>query len=373
MKLRLYKNHIGRRLDLEKELNLSLEMIGRTFCDDEELVHCENCIGAVAIPVGIAGTITIHGANGLSHPYIPLATTEGALVASVNRGCKVIRESGGTTIMVDHVGVTRGPVFEVKNIQEGREFSKWIQEELENLDRIAQETSAHLKLKNIYSSQQGKYVYVRFQFDTDQAMGMNMVTIATTKIAEYIESKNKAHLLAVAGNFDTDKKPSWLNMIEGRGRKIWGEVIISEDTLKKMLHVTPRNIEKTVIAKCWGGSIMSGSMGFNAHFANIVAAFFAATGQDLAHISEGSLGVTSAEVLENGDLYFSVYLPDILLGIVGGGTKLKTQTEARMITKTQTSDELAEVLGAAVLAGELSLIASIAEGSLAKTHEKLGR
>jgi len=373
MKLRLYKNHIDRRLDMEKELNLSLEMIGRTFCDDEELVHCENCIGAVAIPVGIAGPITIHGANGLSHPYIPLATTEGALVASINRGCKVIRESGGTTIMVDHVGATRGPVFEVKNIQEGREFSKWIQEELENLDRIAQETSAHLKLKNIYSSQQGKYVYVRFQFDTDQAMGMNMVTIATTKIAEYVESKNKAHLLAVAGNFDTDKKPSWLNMIEGRGRKIWGEVIISEDTLKKMLHVTPRNIEKTVIAKCWGGSIMSGSMGFNAHFANIVAAFFAATGQDLAHISEGSLGVTSAEVLENGDLYFSVYLPDILLGIVGGGTKLKTQTEARMITKTQTSDELAEVLGAAVLAGELSLIASIAEGSLAKTHEKLGR
>jgi len=151
------------------------------------------------------------------------------------------------------------------------------------------------------------------------------------------------------------------------------DVIIPPDVVATHLHVSPNGIEKRVVQKCWGGSIMSGSLGFNSHFANIVAAFFAATGQDLAHIAEGSLGVTSAEVLENGDLYFSVFLPDILVGMVGGGTQLKTQTEATSITKAQTSGELAEVLGAAVLAGELSLIASIADKTLAKAHITLGR
>lgn len=372
MNLRSKKNHSERRKAVEKELNLSLETIGKTLFDEDEIIHCENLIGAVGIPLGLAGPVTIHGLKDHTS-YIPLATTEGALVASVARGCKVINESGGTTVLVDSVGVTRGPVFEVKNIKEGQMFCIWLQEHKNNLARVAQETSHHLSLKDIYTSHQGKYVYVRFQFDTDQAMGMNMATIASTEIADYIEKNTPQTLVAVAGNFDTDKKPSWLNMIHGRGKMIRADVIIPQKIVEKQLHVSPQDIEKTVVKKCWGGSIMAGSMAFNAHFANIVAAFFAATGQDLAHISEGSLGVTSAEVLKQGDLYFAVYLPDILLGMVGGGTTLASQTEARNITKAKTSEELAEVLGAAVLAGELSLIASITDRTLAKTHIALGR
>ena len=373
MNLRSQKNHSERRLAIEKELDISLDSVGNTIQDDEESIHCENLIGAIGIPLGIAGPIQIHGSMECSEIFLPLATTEGALVASVNRGCKVINESGGVSVLVNTVGVTRGPVFAVENIKEGQQLCVWLTRNREELARVAEETSNHLKLKNVSSAHQGRYVYVRFQFDTDQAMGMNMATIATAKMAEYIEKNTPYKLFAIAGNFDTDKKPSWLNIILGRGQVIRADVIIPKEIVAKLLHVESRDIEKTVINKCWGGSIMAGSMGYNAHFANIVAAFFAATGQDLAHISEGALGVTYAEVLENGDLYFSVYVPDILLGTVGGGTKLKAQTEARAITNAKTSQELGEVLGAAVLAGELSLIASIAEGTLSKAHRMLGR
>jgi len=212
MDLRSQKNHAERRKAVENKLDVSLATIGKTLCDDEESIHCENLIGAVGMPVGIAGPVIIHGQK--KHAaYIPLATTEGALVASVARGCKVINASGGVTVLVDSVGVTRGPIFEVKNIREGHTFCAWLLENKKALASVAQGTSNHLILKDMSTAQQGRYVYVRFQFDTDQAMGMNMATIATTAIAEYIEKSTPYTLLAVAGNFDTDKKPSWLNMI----------------------------------------------------------------------------------------------------------------------------------------------------------------
>lgn len=219
----------------------------------------------------------------------------------------------------------------------------------------------------------GTEVYVRFYYDTDDAMGMNMVTIATDKIVQLIEKECNVQCIAVAGNYDIDKKPAWLNSIAGRGTRGWAEVTMDPATVASILKTTAQKIVEVVRSKCWGGSIMAGSLGFNAHYANIVAAFYAATGQDLAHVVEGSLGVTSARVLENGDLYFAISMPAIMLGTVGGGTKLKTQTEARSLTKAKTAIELAEVLLGAVLAGELSLIASIAEHSLARAHTSLGR
>jgi len=219
----------------------------------------------------------------------------------------------------------------------------------------------------------GKYVYLRLVYDTDQAMGMNMVTIATDQIVSFIEEQYNVTCIAVAGNYDIDKKPAWLNFIHGRGRVCQAEVVIPQDLLKEHLKVTSQALSKTVITKCWAGSMMSGSMGFNAHFANIVAAFYAATGQDIAHVVEGSLGITTAEVTDDGDLYFSVYMPDVMLGMIGGGTKLKTQREAINITGAADVNELAEVLVAAVLAGELSLLASITEKTLGRAHKTLGR
>lgn len=373
MDLRSFKTATERNESLEKELDISLEKIRNTIQDTEEHIHCENLIGAISLPLGVAGPIQVNGTHISGNFYIPLATTEGALVASVSRGCKAISNCGGAMVHTEHIGTTRGSLFEVVNIQEGASFRKWIEENESILATKAESTSSHLKLLKIESTQNGKNIYVRFYYDTQEAMGMNMVTIATDAICRFIEKEKGIRCVAVAGNYDIDKKPAWLNVISGRGRKGWAETIITKKIASEILKTTPEAIAEIVLKKCWAGSMMAGSLGFNAHFANITAAFFAATGQDLAHVVEGSIGITSAEVLENGDLYFSVYMPDIMLGTVGGGTKLVTQTEARSILHIQKAEELAEVFVSAILAGELSLIASIAANTLASAHQKLGR
>lgn len=373
MDVRSFKNHEERRKAIEEQNEIILDSIGATFTDDTEKVHCENLIGAVALPLGVAGPVTINGSYVSGSYLLPLATTEGALVASVSRGAKAITKSGGTMVHIEHVGTTRGALFEVEHLKEGARFRAWLADNQSVLAKQAEATSRHLKLKQIDSVQNGRNVYVRFYYDTNDAMGMNMVTIATHTICEFIKNEKKINCLSVAGNYDIDKKPAWLNSISGRGRKGWAEVVLSKETVEKVLKTTPQALYNIVIKKCWGGSMMAGSLGFNAHFANIAAAFFVATGQDLAHVVETSQGITSAEVLENGNLYFSVYLPDIMLGTVGGGTKLKTQTEARSIIGVRKVEELTEVFVAAVLAGELSLLASLAENTLAKAHKQLGR
>lgn len=341
--------------------------------DNEEYIHCENLIGATTLPVGVVGPLQIKGEFVEAGFYIPLSTTEGALVASVNRGCKAVTQSGGVNVQIHRIGPTRGPVFYTGSLKESKKFYNWIKKNEKKLAKVAEETSSHLKFKKLDMRTLSNYAFIRFYFDTEDAMGMNMVTIATQKIADYIEKETKYKCLSVAGNFDIDKKPSWLNFINNRGFKGWAEGIIPRKIVADVLKSTPQEIFEVWLGKCMLGSIMSGSLGFNSHFANIVAAFFAATGQDLAHVVEGSLGVTVAKVLPNGDLYFSIYMPAIMLGTVGGGTKLKTKQEALSIIGVKKSVELAEVLLGAVLAGELSLLSSLAEGSLAKAHQKLGR
>ncbi|MBP9690588.1 hydroxymethylglutaryl-CoA reductase [Candidatus Woesebacteria bacterium] len=373
MNIRDVKSFHERRALIEKHLDISLQNVGALIVDEPDLIHCENLIGAVSIPVGVAGPISITSSGKTTEHFIPLATTEGALVASVNRGAKVIVQAGGAHVDIEQVGATRGPVFETSGIVESRRLKRFIEENIESLKEIAASTSRHLQLLSIHSRMNGKHVYMRCSFNTDEAMGMNMVTIATDAIVSHIEKNAGTTCLAVAGNYDVDKKPAWLNFIEGRGRICSADVVIPAELVMSQLHIEVYQLVKTVVAKCWGGSMMSGSMGFNAHFANVVAAFFAATGQDLAHVVEGSLGITTAEMLENGDLYFSVTMPDVMLGTVGGGTQLVSQKEARSITSTESADQLSQVLVAAVLAGELSLLASITEKTLGKVHKKLGR
>lgn len=373
MDLRSCKNHSERRNKLEKETGVSLSTIGETYTDDPSLVHCENLIGSIALPLGVAGPLHIQGEHLQDTVYLPLATTEGALVASVSRGCKAILASGGVRVQIQEVGATRGPVFRTKGIREGKELMQWIDSHLTLLKQEARTTSKHLDLIKVHMQMNGTEVYARFDFDTDEAMGMNMATIATDKLVKIIEKECNVRCIAVAGNYDIDKKPAWLNMISGKGKRGWAEVTVSREIVERILKTTPEKIEEVVYIKCWGGSMMSGSLGFNAHFANIVAAFYAATGQDLAHVVEGSHGVTSARLLPDGELYFSVMMPALMIGMVGGGTKLKTQREAQSLTNAKTAIELAEVLVGGVLAGELSLIASISAHSLANAHKSLGR
>ena len=374
MSLKDFKTTKERREFLEKELRVRLENISKAHVDDEKTIHCENLIGTTSLPLGVAGPITVKNEElRIKNYYLPLATTEGALVASVSRGCKAINLSGGATSFVENVGVTRGPVFETSGLGESMEFKKWLEDNFKLLKVEAEKTSSYLKLKKLGTRVAGTYVYVRFYFDTGMAMGMNMVTIATDEMSRFIEKNTKVKCLSVSGNFCVDKKSAWSNFILGRGKKVWADVTLKKEVVKEVLKTTSEKFFEVWLAKCIIGSAISGSLGFNAHFANIVVAFFAATGQDLAHVVEGSMGVTTSKVLKNGDLYVSVYLPAVMIGTVGGGTKLKIKQEALSIIGTKSSVKLTEVLGGAVLAGEISLLASLAEGSLSKTHQKLGR
>lgn len=374
--LRNFPSAEKRREFLQKQLKIELNQIGNfTFPETQVLGrNIENLIGAIQIPLGIAGPLRVNG-KGLrvKEYFIPLATTEGALVASISRGCKAVTEAGGATVAVEDVGITRGPVFKIKGLEHGQEVKKWIQTHTSLISRITQKTSSHLKLLKITCSLVGKNLFIRFSYSTADAMGMNMATIATERAVKLIEEETKAKCIALAGNFDIDKKPAWLNFIEGRGKKVWAEAILDKKVVEEVLKASPERIVEVIEAKTHLGSMMSGSLGFNSHFANIIAAIFIATGQDPAHVVEGSLGVTTGEVLENGDLYFSIYLPDLVVGVVGGGTHLPTQKEALSIMRISDVLEYSQVLGAAILAGELSLIASLTEGTLARAHLKLGR
>ncbi len=335
--------------------------------------NIENMIGCVQVPLGIAGPLRV---NKQEHE-LPLATTEGALVASVNRGCKAIKLSGGCQVEVENVGATRGPVFKVRGLREGKKLMKWLEKNEKRIKQVVKEGERYIKLVGMKPKMVGRSVYVRLEFETDEAMGMNMVTAGSEKLARLIKQELGIECVSLSGNYCVDKKPSWLNFIEGRGKQVWAEVVAGRRVVKEVLKTTPEKIVEVVYRKQLLGSIMSGSMGFNGHYANVVGAMFLATGQDIAHVVEGSMGVTTAE-LQDKDLYFSIYLPSLMVGTVGGGTGLETQKEALGIMgldKAMKGDSLrlAEVIGGAVLAGELSLTAALASQDLAKAHQKLGR
>ena len=373
---------VERREKIERELHVSLPAIGGSFVDESiaSTRHCENMIGVTHVPLGIAGPLQFRLMKTRKNKeyFVPLATTEGALVASINRGCKAIRESGGAIVDSYTVGATRGPVFYVGSLVESDRFNTFLDTHLSEMQKIAASTSNHITLLKTFSRGVGQYRYVRFQYDTKDAMGLNMVTIATEAVVAYIEAKTKISCVALSGNYCTDKKPSWLNTIEGRGTKVWAEIVLSQSVLQKTLKTTAQKLYDVWIAKCMMGSVMSGSMGNNAQFANVLAAVFLATGQDIAHVGECSVGITTAEV-RGSDLYMSVYLPDLMVGTVGGGTGLGSQKEALQILGCFGGDngnnkkKFAEIIGATVLAGEISLLASLSEGTLARAHQNLAR
>ena len=386
MNLRDFSSADERRKGVEKELSVTLGHIGSYSLDAAAAGtrNCENMIGAAQIPIGVAGPLITTSVNGKSNTYyLPLATTEGALVASVNRGCKAITASGGTTVDSHYVGATRGPVFKVASLSENRKLYEFIEGHFSALKDITEKTSRHLTLKKITSRGVGLYRFVRFVYDTQDAMGLNMVTIATDAASRYIEEQTGSTCVALSGNFCVDKKASWQNAVSGRGTEVWAEVVLPADVLRSVLKTDAKKVYGTWVAKCMLGSAMTGSIGFNGQFANVVAALFIATGQDPAHVVEGSLGVTTAEVVNGSDLYVSVYLPDLMVGTVGGGTSLATQHEALSMLgvagaspegeRGKNAQQLAEIVAAAALAGEISLLSSLEQGTLAQAHSRLGR
>lgn len=373
-----------RREALERICGVSLDAIGHHSFDTTMASqrNCENMIGVAQIPMGIVGPLTVHGEHIDGDVWVPMATTEGALLASINRGCAAIRSAGGAAVHVDDVGMTRAPVFRAGSHRETRAFLAWVKDHDEEIRAVASGTSRFLKLTEIRPYTFGTSIFLRFRFTTGDAMGMNMATIACDRIVrELIEPQTGIPCVALSGNYCVDKKAASVNFNEGRGKRIHAEVVLDAATLKDTLKTDAASLIEVQYRKNLLGSIAAGAMGYNAHFANVLSAIFLATGQDPAHVVGGSTGVTCIEPRPNGAVYASIFIPDSPLGAIGGGTSLNTQSEALRILGVVPDAgrpghavmRLAEIVGAAVLAGELSLMAAFTSSDLARAHERLGR
>lgn len=375
----------ARRLVLEAETDADLEAIGSYGFDAKEAESAiENMVGAAQIPMGVAGPVSVDGGAASGEYYLPLATTEGALLASVNRGLSVLEDAGGVEARVTKHGMTRAPVFRVSGVAAAAETVEWVEENGERLREAAEETTSHGEVLGVEPYVVGDSVFLRFAYDTKDAMGMNMATIATEAACAVVEEETPASLVALSGNLCSDKKPAAINAIEGRGRSVTADVVVPGELLEERLHTTASAIVEANTRKNLVGSAKAGSLGFNAHAANVVAAVFLATGQDEAQVVEAANAITTMDTRERGattDLYASVSLASLEVGTVGGGTKLPTQAEALDIVGVRgggdpagsNADTLAEVIAAGALAGELSLLAALASNHLASAHEDLGR
>ena len=343
--------------------------------------NIDNMIGGVQVPIGVAGPVTVNGGSLSESLFLPMATTEGALVASVNRGCSVIDAAGGATARVTKSGMTRAPVFRVTDVAEAEALASWVRDNVSVLRTAAESTTSHGELREVTPYVVGNNVYLRFAFDTKDAMGMNMVTIATREACDVIEAETDASLVALSGNLCSDKKPAAVNAVEGRGRSVAADVEIPRGIVEDRLHTTPEAVAEINTRKNHVGSAKAGSLGFNAHVANTVAAMFLATGQDEAQVVEGANAITTADVTPDGDLYVSVSLASLEVGTVGGGTKLPTQAAGLDVLGVRgggdppgsNADALAEAIAVGSLAGELSLLAALGSRHLASAHADLGR
>ncbi|MES3516690.1 MAG: hydroxymethylglutaryl-CoA reductase (NADPH) [Natronomonas sp.] len=374
-----------RRQIVEESAETETEAIGEYAFDAATAEpNIENMIGAAQIPMGVVGPLAVDGGALSGEPYLPLATTEGALVASVNRGCSAIRAAGGATARVLETEMTRAPVFRVRDVAEAGTVAGWVREHETRLAEAAESTTNHGELRGVTPYVVGDNVFLRFAYDTKDAMGMNMATIATEAAAAVVTEETPAELVALSGNLCSDKKPAAINSIEGRGRTVAADVVLERETVERYFKTTPEAIAEANTRKNLVGSAKAGSLGFNAHAANTVAAAFLATGQDAAQVVEGANAITTADVRGSGDderLYASLTLASLEVGTVGGGTKLPTQSEALDIVGVggggdppgSNADALAEGIATAALAGELSLLGALASDHLASAHEELGR
>ncbi|VVA95499.1 unnamed protein product [Arabis nemorensis] len=344
---------------------------------------CEMPVGYVQIPVGIAGPLLLDG-----YEYsVPMATTEGCLVASTNRGCKAMYISGGATSTVLKDGMTRAPVVRFASARRASEL-KFFLENPESFDTLAvvfNRSSRFARLQSVKCTLAGKNAYVRFSCSTGDAMGMNMVSKGVQNVLEFLtDDFPDMDVIGISGNFCSDKKPAAVNWIEGRGKSVVCEAVIRGEIVNKVLKTSVAALVELNMLKNLTGSAIAGSLGgFNAHASNIVSAVFIATGQDPAQNVESSQCITMMEAINDGkDIHISVTMPSIEVGTVGGGTQLASQSACLNLLGVKgaskeapgmNSRRLATIVAGAVLAGELSLMSAIAAGQLVKSHMKYNR
>lgn len=366
-----------RREFLTDKTGETLEYTGQYSIDPAVLPgNIENFIGIVQMPVGIAGPVQINGEYAQGQFYVPLATTEGTLVASYSRGMRVINECGGVTTTVVEQFMQRAPAFLFDNARQARDFGQWVSANFAQISEVAESTSSIAKLQHIEQWSVAKMRYLRFNYTTGDAAGQNMVSKATLAASEWIKQHSPIPCdYLLSGNMDTDKKHSQLNMIHSRGRRVIAEIVLKKDVLRKIMHVDSRMMAKAAVLSNVGARI-AGAAYNGPHSANGIASLFIATGQDEANVVESHAGHLSHELLENDDLYLSVTLPSLIVATYGGGTGLPTQKECLNLLDCYgkgKANKFAEVVAATVLAGDISLACAVIAGHWVSSHDRLGR
>ncbi|MGA2128031.1 MAG: hydroxymethylglutaryl-CoA reductase [Xanthobacteraceae bacterium] len=338
--------------------------------------NIENFIGVAQVPIGVAGPLRINGEHAQGDFLIPLATTEGTLVASYNRGMRLLTECGGVKTTVVEQYMQRSPVFILEDAAKAREFGRWIDENFATIRQRAEATTRIGRLVKIQQFSVGPLRHLRFNYTTGDAAGQNMVGKATLAACEWIAGNYPGGARWVlSGNMDTDKKHSSINMLLTRGRRVVAEAVVRKDILKDLMGVDAKELfEVRQISTT--GAFLAGSANNGAHAPNGLAAMFIATGQDVADISESQAAVTYSQLLDNGDYYWSVTLTSLIVGTVGGGTGLATQSECLDMLGCQgqgKADKFAEICAAVALAGETSLAGAVLRGDWVSSHDRLGR
>lgn len=337
---------------------------------------CEHFLGVAQVPLGIAGPLTIRGEQARGEFFVPFATSEGTLIASYNRGMKLLSQAGGVECTVVGDAMQRAPAFVFPNARGGRDFVRWIAENLQPI-RVAAEATSHVaRLEYIDPYLVGRFVYLRFNYTTGDAAGQNMVTRATAAACAWILSQYPGiERFFLEANLATDKKTSQINVLRTRGKRVTAEATIPRDLLVRQMRVEPEALTYHYqVANV--GSLLAGASNNGLHAANAIAALFIATGQDVANVAEASAGLGYAETTAAGDLYISLTLPSLIVATHGGGTGLPTQRECLAMLGCSgpgTVNKLAEIVAGTVLAGEVSLAAAISSADWVPSHERYGR
>ena len=367
----------ARRRFVKEQTGAGLTHVGNFSIDPATLPgNIENFLGVAQVPIGLAGPLRINGEHAKGDFYIPMATSEGTLVASYNRGMRLLSESGGVRTTVVGQFMQRSPAFFFDDALQARDFGEWIAANFEAIKQAAETTTRSGKLINIRQFAIGPVRNLRFNYTTGDAAGQNMTGKATRAACEWImKNYPKKARYILSGNMDTDKKHSGANMLLTRGKRVVAECTIKGDLLKSMMHTTAKDLFFTrQISNV--GEFLAHSANNGAHAANGLTAMFIATGQDVANVSESHAGVTYSQLLDNGDYYWSITLTSLIVATYGGGTGLATQRECLEMLDCYgkgKANKFAEICAAVVLAGDTSLSSAILADEWVSSHDAMGR
>jgi hydroxymethylglutaryl-CoA reductase (NADPH) len=362
---------------LQEHTGIELEHVPHYSFDPKLTAgNVEQFIGVAQVPMGVAGPLLVNGEHAQGDFYVPMATAEGTLVASYNRGMKLVREAGGVTTTVMDDAMQRAPAFVFESARESRAFGEWLKEHFAEIKEAAETTTKSGKLRDIEQYSASRILYTRFNYTTGDAAGQNLSGKATAAACAWITSNYQGikHFF-LESNFATDKKSSQVNMLRTRGKRVVAEATIPNALIEKHMRTTSEVMFRARQVSNLGG-FMSGVNNNGAHSSNGITAVFIATGQDVANVAESSAAFVFAEVLPNGDYYYSVTIPSLIVATYGGGTGLATQRECLELLGCYGKDRVrkfAEIVAATVLCGEISLGSAIVAEEWVQAHDLLGR